>query len=665
MAVPRSIPKSVEKKPKIKLIGFGILLKIDMIPVLFNTLFVFIPLIFFKTTSELFEFNKIIVLYIFTTLIVGAWAIKSIRQRKLVFRRTTLDWPIIIYLFVLILSTFFSLDPRTSILGYYSRFNGGLVSQICYALLYWAYVSNLTKKETSKSIYYILFSTLLASFLAILEHFGFFVTCGLMKLGFNQSCWVQDVQSRVFSTLGQPNWLAALVTALIPFGLFRSLGSKKIDLRFFIWAFISNLFFVTLLFTKSKSGLGAIGVEFLIFWGFIFWKEKFKFVKEFLILNFLFGLSFLLIQSPFTGKGLQSPTPVGPALEVGGTGSGIIRKYVWLGALEVFKNNPILGTGPETFAYSFPRLKPIDHNLTSEWDFVYNKAHNEYLNALANTGILGFLSYLSIIIASLIMLYKSKRYELLAGYSAILVTNFLGFSVVPVSLLFFLFPAIALTYNLEPITFEKGERLKSLQIILITVIVIFASYLLYLIGRYFIADIHYNKARLFNRSGNVAMAKTEITKSIQISKSEPIYLNELGIAENNADPIKKAVSLSPYNINLLRSLAGIYSKNNKIQDAIKTIDTAIGLTPNDPKLYYQMGIYFIKLGNLPETEIYLKKSIELKPNYKDARFALGLTYIDLGEFEKAESELNYILENIDSKDELTKKYLDNLIQAQK
>lgn len=594
-----------------------------------------------------------------------AWAIKSISQRKLIFRRTILDWPIIGYLLILILSTFFSLDPRTSILGYYSRFNGGLLSQVCYALLYWAMVSNLTKKETVKSMYYILFSTLLASFLAILEHFGFFVTCGLMKLGFNESCWIQDVQSRVFSTLGQPNWLAALVTALIPLGLLKSLVSKKIDLRFFFWAFFSTLFFVTLLFTKSKSGLGAIGVEFLIFWGFVFWKEKFKFVKEFLILSFIFGLSFLLIQSPFTGKGLQSPTPVGPALEVGGTGSGIIRKYVWLGALEVFKNNPILGTGPETFAYSFPRFKPIDHNLTSEWDFVYNKAHNEYLNALANTGILGFLSYLSIIIASLIILYKSKRYELLAGYSAMLVTNFFGFSVVPVSLLFFLFPAIALTYNLEPITSEKGKGLKSFQIIFVAIIVIFASYLLYLLGRYFMADIHYNKARLFNRSGNVAMAKTEISKSIQISKSEPLYLNELGLAENNVEPIKIAVSLSPYNINLLRSLAGIYSKNNKIQDAIKTIDTAIGLTPNDPKLYYQVGIYFIKLGNLLETEVYLKKSIELKPNYKDARFALGLTYIDLKEFKKAESGFNYILENIDSKDELTKKYLDNLIQAQK
>ena len=500
-----------------------------------------------------------------------------------------------------------------------------------------------------------------------MEHFGFFVTCGLMKLGFKESCWVQDVQSRVFSTLGQPNWLAALVTALLPLGIFKSLGStKKIDFKFFFWAIFSTLLFVTLLFTRSKSGLGAFGVGALIFWVFIFWKNKLKFVREFLILNFLFGLSFLLIQSPFTGKELsQLPTPVGPALEVGGTGSGIIRKYVWLGALEVFKKNPIIGTGPETFAYIFPRYKPVDHNLTSEWDFVYNKAHNEYLNVLANTGILGFVTYMFVVVFSLRILFKTKAYELLAGYIAILITNFFGFSVVPVSLLFFLFPAIALTSNLEPLTLEKRGKLKSFQVLFVAIILVLASYLLYLIGQYFIADIHYNKAKFFNRSGNVAMAKTEISKSLKIFKSEPVYLNELGVAENNVDPIKKAVSISPNNINLLRSLAGIYSKNNNVQDALKTIDSAIKLTPNDPKLYYQMGIYFIKLGNLKETEVYLKKSIELKPDYKDARFALGLTYIDLKEFKKAEDELNYILINIDSKDELTKKYLDSLIQAQK
>ncbi|KKP57811.1 MAG: hypothetical protein UR48_C0010G0001, partial [Microgenomates group bacterium GW2011_GWD1_33_9] len=180
--------------------------------------------------------------------------------KKFIFSRTILDWPLVIYLLVYLVSTIFSIDPRTSLLGYYSRFNGGLLSQICYVLLYWAFVSNLNKRQSLHSTYYILLSTAIASILAIGEHFGIFTTCGLMKLGFTESCWVQDVQSRVFSTLGQPNWLAALLVALIPI-------TWAYSLRHTAYGLLSILFFVTLLFTKSRSGILAFGFEFIIFWG--------------------------------------------------------------------------------------------------------------------------------------------------------------------------------------------------------------------------------------------------------------------------------------------------------------------------------------------------------------------------------------------------------------
>ena len=118
-----------------------------MIPVLFNILFLILPLTFFKTTSELFEFNKVIVLYLFTSLIVSGWLIESIKQRKFIFRPTKLDVPLVIYLSIYLISTLFSIDPRTSWLGYYSRFNGGLITQVCYVFLYWAFVSNLDKSN--------------------------------------------------------------------------------------------------------------------------------------------------------------------------------------------------------------------------------------------------------------------------------------------------------------------------------------------------------------------------------------------------------------------------------------------------------------------------------------------------------------------------------------
>ncbi|MBF8303332.1 MAG: efflux transporter, family, subunit [Candidatus Dadabacteria bacterium] len=76
-------------------------------------------------------------------------------------------------------------------------------------------------------------------------------------------------------------------------------------------------------------------------------------------------------------------------------------------ALEIAKANPIFGTGVETFAYSYYQYRPVEHNNTSEWDFLYNKAHNEYLNYLATTGIVGFVSYISIIV--MFLFWNVKR----------------------------------------------------------------------------------------------------------------------------------------------------------------------------------------------------------------------------------------------------------------
>ena len=53
----------------------------------------------------------------------------------------------------------------------------------------------------------------------------------------------------------------------------------------------------------------------------------------------------------------------------------------------------LIGTGTETFAFAFYRYRPAGHNLTAN-GILYNKAHNEYLNYLATTGLFGLASYL-------------------------------------------------------------------------------------------------------------------------------------------------------------------------------------------------------------------------------------------------------------------------------
>ena len=254
---------------------------------------------------------------------------------------------------------------------------------------------------------------------------------------------------------------------------------------------------------------------------------------------------------------------LGSQLEAGGSESGQIRLVVWKGAIEIFKHYPIFGSGVETFAYSYYNFRPTEHNLVSEWDFLYNKAHNEFLNYLATTGIIGFLTYMAVILTFIIwsirfIVHRSSFIEkqktdirytiydillpatLLASYTSYLVQNFFGFSVVSVALLFYLFPALAFTAtgSTKPSTLPKFltcySTLLSRQSFYpklagAAVIIIFGLMGFTLIRNY-IADIYFATGNQANESGNPGRAYNFLSSAVSLNPGEPYYRSELGYA---------------------------------------------------------------------------------------------------------------------------------------
>ena len=560
--------------------------------------------------------------YLTTTLITGLWLIKIIREKKIIFRRTLLDIPLLIFLGSQILSTIFSIDTRTSLLGYYSRFNGGLFSSISYSILYWAYVSNMNREKTLYAIRYTLYASVLVSIIAVLEHFGINITCGLMGQGLS-SCWVQDVQNRVFSTLGQPNWLATWLIALIPLILYKILDSQNIK-RIFLY-FLSILLFAALLFTKSRSAILGFIVADLIFWIFAFFIKRKSVIVPLIISNLFFIFLFLIVSTPWNPtKIINSEKVQGPALETGGTESGTIRKIVWKGAFEIWLHYPILGSGPETFAFSYYQFRPVEHNLVSEWDFLYNKAHNEYLNTAATTGTLGILSYLYLaVMIFLVFLKKPNLFSvsLAAGFSGILIANFFGFSTVSTQLQLFLFPALAITINNEKLISKacrcavtNNKKINSAQKIAIGIILLLTSYFLLLLGRYWYADTLFAKDDV-----------SSLKKAIQLSPQEAVFHNKLAEVNLSVSESNKAIEISPNNVNLLRSQAGIYLKlaisdPKYLGSAKTTLLRAITKAPTDAKLLYNLALVYVRTGEIDQATKLLKKVIEMKSNYKEAKY---------------------------------------------
>ena len=649
---------------------------------LYSVIFFATPLILFPNTSEIFEFNKIVFLYILTIFITTAWVVQIITDKKILFKKTSLDTPLLIFLFSQLISVIFSIDRQTSLFGFYGRFNGGFFSILSYTLLYWAYVSNVSEKYVKKHIFYLLGSFTIVTFYGVLQHFGI-----------DKDLWVEDVKTRVFSTLGQPNWLATIVVSLLPIIWFFYLNPTN---TFFgknkkIWAILSTLFFIALIFTKSRSGMLSFGVSSLVFW-YLATKNNFYNMKsDLVLLYFLFLISTLIFGSPWTKGVFQKPnidskTSSTTALEAEGTDSSTIRKIVWKGAFDIWKNNFLVGSGVETFAFSYYQYRPEEHNTTSEWEYLYNKAHNEYLNYLATTGIIGFASYLYLVFAILRNFWQNFKesesvfqLSLMSGFLGILTANFFGFSTSTTSLAFFLFPAFSINEtknkaNQIPLKLPKLQQKVLAGVAVFIGILLFSSTL-----KYWYADYLYANARLQKSNGDFAKSIELLEKSVELSPSNSLFFAELAsaytdlaISQNTNSFISLAlknidvsINISPANPDLFKKKANILLKlstidNKYLYEVITVLTKALELSPTDPKILYNIGLAQVRTGQNSEAIKTFSNAVALKPNYKKGRFALGLILADEGYKKEAREQFEYILEYISPDDSLIKQQLEEI-----
>ncbi|MBI3985005.1 MAG: O-antigen ligase family protein [Candidatus Levybacteria bacterium] len=588
-----------------------------------------------------------------------------------------------------------------------------------------------------KSFFAILTSAAVVVLWGLPSHFGYDPTCLLFRGTFDVSCWTVDFQPkiRVFSTLGQPAWLAAYLAALIPLitAIFinflkeRKLSPKQNPFKNYNLFYSTFLFlfiavsYLMLLYTLSRGAVIAIWIEILLLAAFYFWfyvkprltKQKiavdFKIAVALLItiaaITFFNGQPFGFLDI-FTFKGIQekltvkpagqtnqptkpTPTPVPASTgELGGTDSGTIRLYVWRGAVDIWKHYPIFGSGLETYAFAYYQFKPQGHNLTSEWNYLYNKAHNEFLNYLATTGTLGIASYLfligSFVFISLKHLMTRLKnptkedlliYALLLGYLGILITNFFGFSVVYINILFFMFPAFVFILA-QKIDFEKSYQLSfntnktevyalsNPQKAVFIVVTLVSLYLLFVLARFWQADRYYYLGYNLDRSQDYQNAYQYLQLAVATRPSEPVFRDELALnnaivgsailyqnqtqekpdeqtakfgqqlIQNAIDTSDKLILEHPRNVVFVKTRVRIFYTLSQINpgyavQALDAVKKAAILAPTDADVSYNLGVLLGQNGDIEKGIKELKRTLELKPDYTNAHYALGIFYHQL------------------------------------
>lgn len=684
---------------------------------LFYALFLLVPLVFWKDTSELFEFNKMWVTFIIAILIGFFWLSRMVLSKQIIFRRTILDIPILLFLGSQIISTVLSLDRHISLWGYYSRWNGGLLSIITYIFLYYAFVSNLANiKTVMRSLVVSLISGLIVVAWALPSRFGHDPTCLVFRGTFDVSCWTADFQPKVrmFGSLGQPDWLAGYLAILLPLAGAFVLNEvrqtknylKNYKLLFYSVCFL--LFYVSLLFTNSRAGVAGSILSLLVF-GAIYLvlnkkdlsPVKNKFVAGFLalivLISFVAGVNVpiadkislntvmahvkkvdISTQTAQTAANQQAQSVSNT--ELGGSNSFEIRKIVWRGALIAWKANPIFGTGVETYAFAYYKYKPIEQNRVSEWNYLYNKAHNEYLNYLATTGILGLLTYLSMIalfgafVKTNLLNLGFKRLQflkakvkwdtkdplilsLLMSYFAILVINFFGFSVVIMNIYLFLIPAFALILYefLKPQAPEKKiDYISYFQWLSVCAIGVVAIFLIYMLARFWIADAKYALGANYDQVQQYQTAYPLLHEAVALRK-EPVFEDEMSVndailatqlaysqSSQSASLIQGLVSEAistnnsltqayPNNVIFWKSRVRIFYTLSNVDpsfgpQALQAVEKTATLAPHDAQILYNLGVLYGQSGDNKNAISVLQKTVDYKPDYADAHFALGVFY---------------------------------------
>jgi putative inorganic carbon (HCO3(-)) transporter len=226
-------------------------------------------------------------------------------------------------------------------------------------LLLFLAASSLTYKDKMRVINTIVYAGFIISLLAVYQYFFGFrhLLNYATKTNITDSFTLDYIASRrVYFPFVTPNTLAGYLAMLIPLAL---LHKKKIY-------FIITLSFALLL-TKSLGALLSLFLALLIYF---FLQGKFEKRKVVLFLTLI-----VIISSTFIIRSTGQKPHLKPAF------STVMRLNYWKDALKIIKTAPFAGVGLGNFNLPQSRY-----------------AHNSYLQIWAETGILGIVSFLWLIV---------------------------------------------------------------------------------------------------------------------------------------------------------------------------------------------------------------------------------------------------------------------------
>lgn len=441
--------------------------KLDIIiEISYLAIFLLCPIFFANFVYQPFPIGWQVSFYFLLEISLFFWLLKIIfnfpQFKKTLKARGKYILPFFIFLFFVFLSTLFSQSPEFSFWGSYER-SFGLLTWLHLFLFYCLLLFNLKTKQQ--------FIRLLA---VILTTTIFVCSYGVLQLsGFMPSNWEEEPWEthRIFSTLGQPNFLGSWLLLVIPLNVWLVFycfnfwyKEKKLLLFPFFALLILFLSLFVLIFTQSRGAwVGFIGQILAtgIFFLYYFKKKKLLYLVI-LIIVFLGGLFLMNLnfdnldnsvdEAPLVGR-LKSLTSLGGA-------SGRLRLIFWRDGLDLIFQRPFFGYGPEMQRFYYASYYQPEFAALEAINHYPDRAHNDIIDTLLTTGIFGFVSYLFFIgisfywgwqkIKEKLDFYNLAIFALLIGIFGYLISIQFSFHVLPTAIYFIGFLSLLPKRGLSP-----------------------------------------------------------------------------------------------------------------------------------------------------------------------------------------------------------------------
>ncbi len=401
---------------------------------------------------------------------------------------------------------------------------------------------------------------------------------------------------RPIATFGNPIFLAAYLGASTIFSAGRAAAAKNKERIFFIVC--AACCFFGLWTTKTRAALFGIGAAAAL-WALITLPPKRR-LAALAALGAAAGISLWWFQDRSWTHGL-----------------------IWRDTLSLWLSNPILGCGLGRFHIEFVEFaSPALKALWPQQKVIINFAHNEYLQVLAETGIVGLSLLLSIAVtlaAWFVRVWNVSKDWNKGAYAfaavALLAQNVFSpdirFGVS--SFIVFAFLGAATAKEETPFPEFPGKLGASIGIFLFVI----------LWGRLAIQP-------------TIAQRKLAAAPEFHIAKDDE--------STRLIRDLEAKLEADPNNADIAENLAFYHAKRKDWPQAVAMFEKTAQLRPKRPGPLNNLGNISYSTGKREEAIRWWKKSLEVSPEQIDARLNLSKTLYELGRLKESGRYVQEVLE---------------------